>query len=142
MTFAPHTIGLLAMAAQNPLASYWFKFTDPNRNPFRGLYQFNSFDLAIMIPYFVVLVILAAYGMHRYVLVYEYFKHRHNIPGPPPAVAEWPKVTIQLPIYNERYVIERLVDSVARFDYPRELLDIQVLDDSTDETAASGARVR
>src|SRR6202030_1081504 len=45
-----------------------------------------------------------------------------------------PRVTIQLPIYNERYVIERLVDSVARFDYPRELLEFQVLDDSTDET--------
>src|ERR1017187_9097094 len=87
-----------------------------------------------MIRYFVVLVILAAYGLHRYFLVYEYFKNRRNVPGPPPPVTEWPKVTIQLPIYNERYVIERLVDAVARFDYPRELLDIQVLDDSTDET--------
>ena len=95
-----------------------------------------------MIPYFVVLVILAAYGMHRYYLVYAYFKNRHNVPGPPPAVTEWPKVTIQLPIYNERYVIERLVDAVARFDYPRELLDIQVLDDSTDETQRSRARLR
>ena len=53
---------------------------------------------------------------------------------PPPPVAHWPKVTIQLPIFNERYVIERLVDAVSQFDYPRELLDIQVLDDSTDET--------
>src|SRR5579872_2179704 len=122
------------MAAQNPLANYWTKLTDPNRNPFRGLYQLNTFDLAIMIPYFTVLIILAAYGMHRYYLVYAYYKHRQNVPGPPPAIAEWPKVTIQLPIYNERYVIERLVDAVARFDYPRELLDVQVLDDSTDET--------
>src|ERR1017187_3677105 len=87
-----------------------------------------------MIRYFVVLVILAAYGLHRYFLVYTYFKNRHNVPGPPPDLPQWPKVTIQLPIYNERYVIERLVDAVARFDYPRELLDIQVLDDSTDET--------
>jgi len=132
--FAHHTIGLLATAAQNPISSYWAKFTDVNRNPFRGLYQLNSFDLAIMIPYFVVLVILAAYGMHRYYLVYAYFKHRHNVPGPPPPVAAWPKVTIQLPIYNERYVIERLVDAVVRFDYPQDLLDVQVLDDSTDET--------
>ena len=122
------------MAAQSPFTNYWSKLTDSNRNPFRGLYQLNSFDLAIMIPYFLVLVILAAYGMHRYYLVYGYFKNRRNVPGPPPAVTEWPKVTIQLPIYNERYVIERLVDAVARFDYPRELLDIQVLDDSTDET--------
>jgi len=134
LNFAQHAIGLFAAAAQSPLSNYWSKLTDPNRNPFRGLYQLNSFDLAIMIPYFVVLVILAAYGLHRYYLLYSYFKNRHNVPGPPPPVAEWPKVTIQLPIYNERYVIERLVDAVARFDYPRELLDIQVLDDSTDET--------
>ena len=73
------------MAAQSPFSNYWSKLTDPSRNPFRGLYQLNTFDLAIMIPYFVVLVILAAYGMHRYWLVYAYFKNRHNVPGPPPA---------------------------------------------------------
>jgi cellulose synthase/poly-beta-1,6-N-acetylglucosamine synthase-like glycosyltransferase len=134
LSAAPHLIALAAMAAQNPLTNYWAKLTDPNLNPFRGLYQLNLFDLAIMIPYFAVLIILASYGMHRYFLVYEYFKNRHNVPGPPPAIDAWPKVTIQLPIYNERYVIERLVDAVAKFDYPRELLDIQVLDDSTDET--------
>ncbi|HVA95897.1 MAG TPA: cellulose synthase family protein [Candidatus Dormibacteraeota bacterium] len=132
--FAQHALSLIAGLAQNPLWNYWSKFTDPNRNPFRGLYQLNTFDLAIIIPYFFVLVILATYGMHRYILVYEYFKNRRNVPGPPPAVTEWPKVTIQLPIYNERYVIERLVEAVSRFDYPHELLDIQVLDDSTDET--------
>jgi len=55
-------------------------------------------------------------------------------PPPPPPVANWPRVTVQLPIFNERYVIERLVEAVSRFDYPPELLDVQVLDDSTDET--------
>ncbi len=50
------------------------------------------------------------------------------------APEEWPTVTVQLPIYNERFVAERLIDAVARFDYPREKLEIQVLDDSTDET--------
>jgi cellulose synthase/poly-beta-1,6-N-acetylglucosamine synthase-like glycosyltransferase len=88
----------------------------------------------VMAPYFVVMVILAMYGIHRYVLVYYFFKNRKRIAPPPPEVSEWPRVTVQLPIYNERYVIERLVDAVAQFDYPRELLDIQVLDDSTDET--------
>ena len=121
-------------AAQNPFSTYWSRMTDPSLNPFRGMYQVNAFDLAIMIPYFLVLVILAAYGLHRYWLVYNYFKNRANVPGPPPAVENWPKVTIQLPIYNERYVIERLVDAIVHFDYPRELLQIQVLDDSTDET--------
>ena len=65
-----------------------------------------------MIPYFLVLVILAAYGMHRYWLVYCYAKYRDNVPGKPAEPATWPKVTIQLPIYNERYVIERLVEAV------------------------------
>jgi len=50
------------------------------------------------------------------------------------APKDWPKVTIQLPVFNERYVVERLITSVCRFDYPKELLEIQVLDDSTDDT--------
>ena len=100
------------------------------------MYQLNGFDLAIIIPYFIVLVVLAMYGMHRYVMVYNYYKYRQNVPGPPPEISEWPRVTVQLPIFNERYVIERLVEAVSHFDYPPELLDVQVLDDSTDETCA------
>src|SRR5882762_7557185 len=117
--------------AQSKLTNYWHKLTDPT---FRGIYHVNAFDLAMMIPYFIVLTILAVYGLHRYWLVYDYYKYRKNVPGPPPAVTEWPRVTVQLPIFNERYVIERLVEAVAKFDYPPELLDVQVLDDSTDET--------
>jgi len=124
-------VPFLLAAQQSPLSHYWHKITDKT---FSGVYHANAFDLAMMIPYFIVLFVLAAYGMHRYVLLYQYYVYRKNIPGTPPAVANWPKVTIQLPIFNERYVIERLVDAVAQFDYPRELLDIQVLDDSTDET--------
>ncbi len=118
----------------NPVSDFWRRNLDPLTNPFRGLYQVNSFDLVVMTPYFVVMIILAMYGIHRYVLVYNFFKNRKRIAPPPPEISEWPRVTVQLPIYNERYVIERLVDTVAQFDYPRELLDIQVLDDSTDET--------
>ena len=125
---------VLFLVAQNPVSDYWAKLTDKNRNPFIGLYHLNSFDLAVMIPYFLVLIVLAMYGMHRYWLVYNFFKYRKNVPAPPPDPAAWPKVTIQLPIFNERYVIERLVEAVSHFDYPRELLDVQVLDDSTDET--------
>ncbi len=127
----------LTMAAwvlQNPLREYWSRNFDPAQNPFIGLYQLNTFDLAVIIPYFLVLGALACYGIHRYWLVYYFFKYRDNVPGPPPAVDRWPKVTIQLPIFNERYVIERLVEAVSRFDYPRELMEIQVLDDSTDDT--------
>ncbi len=119
---------------QNPIREYWERNFDPARNPFIGLYQLNAFDLAVMIPYFLVLSVLALYGIHRYWLVYYFFKYRDQVPGPPPPISRWPKVTIQLPIFNERYVVERLVDAVARFDYPRELLEIQVLDDSTDAT--------
>jgi cellulose synthase/poly-beta-1,6-N-acetylglucosamine synthase-like glycosyltransferase len=126
------TLASFLLAAQhNPLVHYWHKITD---RTFSGVYHANAFDLAMMIPYFLVLLILAMYGMHRYALLYNYFMYRKNVPRVPPTPADWPKVTIQLPIFNERYVIERLVDAVSQFDYPRELLDIQVLDDSTDET--------
>jgi cellulose synthase/poly-beta-1,6-N-acetylglucosamine synthase-like glycosyltransferase len=129
-----YSIASWAAPAANPVSDYWRKNIDPLSNPFKGLYQLNAFDMAVMAPYFVVMIILAMYGIHRYALVYSFFKNRKRVAPPPPAVTEWPRVTVQLPIYNERYVIERLVDAVAQFDYPRELLDIQVLDDSTDET--------
>lgn len=125
---------MLLQADRSPLGDYWRKMTDPSLDPFRGIYELNGFDLAVMIPYFLVLIVLAAYGMHRYQLVYYYLKYRRNVPKLPPPPAEWPRVTVQLPIFNERYVIERLVEAVSRFDYPRELLEVQVLDDSTDET--------
>jgi cellulose synthase/poly-beta-1,6-N-acetylglucosamine synthase-like glycosyltransferase len=91
-------------------------------------------ELAILAAYFFVLSILAFYGWHRYLLVYWYKRYADHVPGPRPPLAPLPMVTIQLPIYNEMYVVDRLVDAVCRLDYPRELLEIQVLDDSTDET--------
>ena len=102
---------------------------------FQGLYQVNAFDLALLIPYFIVLIILAAYGAHRYWLVYLYYKHKGKKTTEPAAHFEdLPRVTVQLPIFNEQYVVDRLLDAVCRLDYPREKLDIQLLDDSTDET--------
>ena len=91
-------------------------------------------DTVILVLYFFVLSILAIYGWHRYYLVYLYMKHKGNVPKPvaPPSVL--PPVTVQLPIFNEMYVADRLIDAVCEIDYPRELLEIQVLDDSTDET--------
>jgi cellulose synthase/poly-beta-1,6-N-acetylglucosamine synthase-like glycosyltransferase len=86
--------------------------------------------------YFFVLVILAVYGWHRYYMVYLYMKHKHEVPQPLGRFDELPVVTIQLPLYNEMYVVDRLVDAVCAIDYPREKLEIQVLDDSTDETCA------
>ena len=102
---------------------------------FKGLYHVTAFDLCLLIPYFIVLIILAFYGMHRYQLVYLYYKYKKNKATDPPShFTELPRVTIQLPIFNEQFVIDRLVDCVCKMEYPPEKLEIQVLDDSTDET--------
>src|SRR6185436_19916994 len=84
--------------------------------------------------YFFVLIILAAYGWHRYYLVYLYMKNRDKGPKCPPLQNPVPVVTIQLPLYNEMYVADRLIEAVCAIDYPRDRLEIQVLDDSTDVT--------
>jgi len=86
--------------------------------------------------YFFVLIVLAIYGWHRYYLVYLYLSNRGKEPKPGPVLDPLPVVTIQLPLYNEMYVANRLIDAVSRIDYPPELLEIQVLDDSVDETRA------
>src|SRR5436305_9618199 len=113
---------------------HYFKSQFMDRT-FKGLYSPNGFDLALLIPYFIVMVILAGYGMHRYALVYMYYRNRKNRSTEPAAkFAELPRVTIQLPIYNEQFVVNRLVEAICKLDYPKDKLDIQVLDDSTDET--------
>jgi cellulose synthase/poly-beta-1,6-N-acetylglucosamine synthase-like glycosyltransferase len=84
--------------------------------------------------YFFVVIVLAVYGWHRYYLVYLYMKNRDREPKAGPQLSPTPLVTIQLPLYNEMYVADRLIDAVCRIEYPRERLEIQVLDDSTDET--------
>ncbi len=96
----------------------------------------SPFEFALLGAYFLTLVILAVFGLHRYIMVFLYFRHKDNraLPAPPPRTL--PRVTVQLPLYNEMYVVDRLLESVTRIDYPRELLEIQVLDDSTDETVA------
>src|SRR5258708_36204870 len=86
------------------------------------------------ICYLGVLIGLSAYGVHRYFIIYLYLKNRKRPPVPARHFEKLPKVTVQLPIFNEVYVAERLLRSVSELDYPRELLRIQGLDDSTDET--------
>src|SRR3978361_1320081 len=105
---------------------------------FAGIHQLAWFDWAILIPYFGILAILSIYGLHRFDTIHTYFKHRRKATGEPAARFEkLPQVTIQLPLYNERYVLERLIDEVIKMEYPRELLQIQVLDDSTNDTHES-----
>ncbi len=91
-------------------------------------------EYGILIVYFLSLCILFAFGLHGLVMLY-YYKKTEGIQikdnGLP---EELPMVTIQLPLFNELYVIERLVESVCKIKYPKEKMEIQVLDDSTDET--------
>ncbi len=102
---------------------------------FSGIYRLSAFDWALLIPYFGILLVLSVYGVHRYETVRRYIKYGKALRGTAPhKFQRLPKVTIQLPLYNERFVVERLLESVSQVDYPRELLQIQVLDDSTDET--------
>jgi cellulose synthase/poly-beta-1,6-N-acetylglucosamine synthase-like glycosyltransferase len=86
------------------------------------------------ICYMSVLIGLSAYGIHRYVIIYLFLKHRRRGVMPAGRFEELPRVTMQLPIFNEVYVVERLLRSVSEIDYPKDLLQIQVLDDSTDDT--------
>ena len=94
----------------------------------------NSGTFFLAISYLLVVGVLALYGFHRYCILYLYFKHRKETPTPAGRFETLPEITVQLPIYNELYVVERLLKAVAELDYPRHLLQIQVLDDSTDET--------
>lgn len=84
--------------------------------------------------YFVSLTILSLFGSSGFIMIYYYFRHRSKKVEEPPVLNKYPDVTIQLPIYNEVYVVNRLIDAVCRIDYPREKMEVQILDDSTDET--------
>jgi cellulose synthase/poly-beta-1,6-N-acetylglucosamine synthase-like glycosyltransferase len=132
LTFSAY---LMATAAPKGIGQYIRQhFLDKT---FQGLYHPNAFDTALLIPYFIVLILLASYGAHRYVLVYLYYKHKKNRTTDPPGYfSDLPRVTVQLPIFNEQFVVERLLEAICRLNYPLEKLDIQVLDDSTDETVA------
>lgn len=136
---AGRTPALLAFASSTGLRHY-LKMEYGNRT-FEGLYHWNWFDASMLLPYFAVMILLSFYGIHRYTMCYHYFKYRRNHdPNPPRHFEELPRVTIQLPIFNEQFVIDRLIEAVCAMEYPREKLEIQVLDDSTDETqeVASG----
>ena len=87
----------------------------------------------VMLAYIAILVLLFAYGCNFLYLTLVAIHARRRRPA---AIipAEWPVVTVQLPIYNEFYVARRVIEAAARLDYPRDRLEIQVLDDSTDDT--------
>lgn len=78
---------------------------------------------------------LSLYGLHRFLILYWYLRHARRPQPPPEPASPLPSVTVQLPLFNERFVVRRLLDAVAALDYPRDRLQIQVLDDSTDDTS-------
>jgi len=84
--------------------------------------------------YTIVTIALALYGFHRLVIIFLYFKHSRNKPSPSKNFTELPLVTIQLPVFNEKHVVDRLIGAVEKLDYPKNKMEIQILDDSTDET--------
>jgi cellulose synthase/poly-beta-1,6-N-acetylglucosamine synthase-like glycosyltransferase len=130
----------LAFAPQSGFRHYLkMQFADQT---FKGLYHWNLFDACMLLPYFAVMILLSFYGIHRYTMCYQYFKYRKNYdPNPPGHFVELPRVTVQLPIFNEQFVIDRLIEAVCAMDYPSEKLEIQVLDDSTDETTAVASSI-
>ncbi|MBN1342199.1 MAG: glycosyltransferase family 2 protein [Phycisphaerae bacterium] len=87
-----------------------------------------------LVVYLVVLALVCVYALHRYQLVHLYYKHRKNTPKLAACFRDLPRVTVQLPMYNEQYVARRVIETTCEIDYPREKIEIQVLDDSTDDT--------
>ena len=89
----------------------------------------------LLAVYVALLLIIAFYGLHRYILVYLYIKYRNTIYQPKSTFTQLPRVTVQLPMFNEHTVAERVIRATCLIDYPLDRLEIQVLDDSTDESA-------
>jgi len=98
------------------------------------------FDEIVLFTYIISLSILLLFGSHGFIMMFYHHKYIKNIPKPRLNQDE-EIVTIQLPMYNEMYVVERLINSVCEIDYPKDKLEIQVLDDSTDETVDLVARI-
>ncbi len=88
----------------------------------------------LSVVYLVAALSVALYGANALLLATLYLRRRREHLPPVPEPKTWPVVTVQLPIYNELYVVKRLIDATARLEYPRERLQVQILDDSTDET--------
>jgi cellulose synthase/poly-beta-1,6-N-acetylglucosamine synthase-like glycosyltransferase len=95
----------------------------------------EPWESIVVVAYVTLLAVLSIYGLHRYSLLFLYLRYYKRGPRRvPPALDRYPSVTVQLPLYNERYVARRVIEAAARLRYPRHLLRVQVLDDSVDDT--------
>jgi cellulose synthase/poly-beta-1,6-N-acetylglucosamine synthase-like glycosyltransferase len=116
----------------------WYWRTQSNIST---LYRLDYYDWTILVLYFAILGVLAIYGAYRIKQVIDFWRYRELDPQPKARFdeSELPLITVQLPLFNEMYVVERLLSAVTAIDYPRDRLEIQVLDDSTDETVGLAA---
>ena len=96
----------------------------------------SNWQIACLVAYSLIVVSLSLYGLHRYHMLRLFFRHRRKRLTAHDHFEELPAVTVQLPMYNEFHVVERLLDAVAGIDYPRDRFQVQVLDDSQDDTRA------
>jgi cellulose synthase/poly-beta-1,6-N-acetylglucosamine synthase-like glycosyltransferase len=130
---------LALLAAPDDLCQKFPNFceiVDKTAGNISPLYRLDTFDWTVLILYFSILTVLAVYGGYRIKQVVDFWRYRKLAPTPAAHFGEdeLPHITIQLPLFNEMYVVGRLLKSVTEIDYPRDRLEIQVLDDSTDET--------
>ncbi|MHC4106668.1 MAG: cellulose synthase family protein [Planctomycetota bacterium] len=102
----------------------------------------DTLAVALLVCYLAVIGVICVYGLHRYWLVWLFLRRRHPLAGAAPSrrFEQLPRVTVQLPMFNERRVAERAIEAACAIDYPRRLLQIQVLDDSTDESVEVARR--
>ncbi|HVF56398.1 MAG TPA: glycosyltransferase [Pyrinomonadaceae bacterium] len=107
------------------------------------LYRLDAFDQMVLSVYFAILAVLALYGAYRIKQVVDFWRYRRIEPRPKARFGETelPHITVQLPLFTELYVVERLLAAVTAIDYPRERFEIQVLDDSTDETRERASEI-
>jgi len=123
-------------APQQLFEQYFHDLVNKTWGNISPLYKLDTFDWVILLAYFTILTTLAIYGAYRIKQVIDFWRYRKFVPKPAGHFAEedLPAITVQLPLFNELYVVDRLLKAVTAIDYPREKLEIQVLDDSTDET--------
>jgi cellulose synthase/poly-beta-1,6-N-acetylglucosamine synthase-like glycosyltransferase len=131
-----HSLAAFVPTTEEILKKYIYDVVDKTEGNISPLYQLDSFDYTVLILYFGLLSVLSIYGMYRIKQVVDFWRYRKLVPQPKAHFEQdsLPHITVQLPLFNEMYVVERLLKSVTEIEYPRHLLEIQVLDDSTDET--------
>ena len=96
----------------------------------------NVFDIIFLIIFFLSEFVLFLFGVHYFIVIriYQKNKEKYRKLNKKPLIEEYPKVTVQIPIYNEKFVVENLIMNITKLEYPKEKLQIQILDDSIDET--------